>query len=57
MQGKKTGIRRKFTSKLEDLDFIDDIAHNDIQNKTTVVREWAEKAGQKSTPERQRQWE
>ena len=50
VQGKSTGIRRKFTSKLEDLDFADDIAlmsskSNDIQDKTTAVKEWAEKAG------------
>jgi hypothetical protein len=37
IQGKNTGIRWKFTSKLEDLDFADDIAlisskFNDIQN-------------------------
>ena len=50
VQGKSIGIRRKFTSKLEDLDFADDIAlmsskSNDIQDKTTTVKEWAEKAG------------
>ena len=52
VEGKKTGIRWKVTSKLEDLDFADDIAHmsskfNDIQDKTTAVKEWAEKAGLK----------
>ena len=52
VQGKNTGIRWKFMSKLEDLDFADDIAlisskFNDIQDKTTAVKEWAEKAGLK----------
>ena len=52
VEGKNTGIRWKFTSKLEDLDFADDIAlmsskFNDIQDKTTAVKEWAEKAGLK----------
>ena len=52
VQGKNTGIRWKFMSKLEDLDFADDIAlisskFNDIQDKTTSVKEWAEKAGLK----------
>ena len=52
VQGKNTGIRWKFMTKLEDLDFADDIAlisskFNDIQDKTTAVKEWAEKAGLK----------
>ena len=39
--------------KLEDLDFADDIAllsskFNDIQDKTTAIKEWVEKAGLKN---------
>ena len=46
-------------NKLEDLEDADDIAlisskFNDIQNKTTAVKEWAEKAGLKSTSQRQK---
>ena len=52
VQGKNTGIRWKFMSKLEDLDFADDIALisskiNDIQAKTTAAKKWAVKAGLK----------
>ena len=52
VQGKNTGIRWKFTSKLEELEYADDIAlissrFNDIQNKTTAVKEWEENAGMK----------
>ena len=44
VQGKDTGIRWKFMSKVENLDFADDIAllcsnFNDIQDKTTAVKE------------------
>ena len=47
-----TGLRWKFMSKLEDLDFADDIAllsskFSDLQDKTTAIKEWAEKAGLK----------
>jgi hypothetical protein len=52
VEGKTTGIRWKFMSKLEDVGFADDIAllsskYCDIQSKTTSVKEWAEKVGLK----------
>jgi hypothetical protein len=52
VEGKNTGIRWKFMSKLEDLDFAYDIAllsskYSDIQSKTTSLKEWTEKVGLK----------
>ena len=52
VEGKNTGLRWKFMSKLEDLDYADDIAllsskFSDLQDKTTAIKEWAEKAGLK----------
>ena len=51
-QVENTGIRWKFTSNLKYLDFSDEITLisskcNNIQDKTTAVKKWTEKAGQK----------
>ena len=50
VSGEPSGIRWKFTSKLEDLDFADDLAlisskHQDIQRKTTNLKTNAERVG------------
>ena len=52
VEGKTIGIRWKFMSKLADLDFADDSALlssklSDLQDKTTDIKEWIEKAGLK----------
>ena len=52
VEGQNTGIRWNFTSRLEDLEFADDIAliaskFDDIQKKTTKLAEAASKTGLK----------
>ncbi|PFX21963.1 hypothetical protein AWC38_SpisGene13524 [Stylophora pistillata] len=50
VEGERTGIRRNFTTVLEDLDFADDLAllssaMNHLQNKTTKLEDSAAKVG------------
>ena len=52
VERKNTGLRWKLMSKLGDLDFAEDNALlssklSDLQEKTTIIKEWAEKAGLK----------
>ena len=52
VSGEPSGIRWNFTTKLEDLDFADDLAliaskHQDIQRKTANLKHNAERIGLK----------